>query len=165
MVTRKRTLAAAVVALILALAVHPARAQTQAVGPTTATPALTLAEAAEGAGRVLIGQLFVVSGLYKIGNFAGVAARMTAVGLPAAEVLLVPTIALEVGAGLALAANWHTDWAAAALAAFVVAVTPLFHNYWAIPDAVAAMQQHRLFVRNLAVLGGLLTVFGGEQQH
>ena len=34
-------------------------------------------KAAEGAGRVLIGQLFVVSGLYKIGNFAGVAARMT----------------------------------------------------------------------------------------
>ena len=126
---------------------------------------VTGGELAQGAGRVFMGQLFIVSGLRKIGNFAGTAARMASAGLPAAEALLVPTIGLEVGAGLALALNWYPDWAAGALSAFVVPVTLIFHNFWAIPNAAEAMQQQQLFLRNVAILGGLLTVAGQSENH
>ena len=155
---RQRTLAGALIALAIAVSSPAAVAQPAANSPSVAA-AQGFDRMVEGAGRVLIGQLFVISGAGKIGNFAGTAARMTAVGLPAAEALLVPVIALEVGAGLALALDWHADWATAALSAFVVVVSPLFHNFWAIPDAMEAMRQQQLFLRNLAVLGGLLTVY------
>ena len=155
---RQGTLAGALIALAIALPGSVAHAQPAASSPSVAM-AQSLDQMVEGAGRVLIGQLFVISGASKIANFSGTAARMTAVGLPAAEILLVPTIGLEVGAGLALALDWHADWATAALSGFVIAVSPLFHNFWAIPDAVEAMRQRQLFLRNLAVLGGLLTVF------
>jgi len=145
--------------------IEPARAQTGTVQPVTAAApgpaaAWTVDDVLRGSGRVLLGQLFIWSASTKIANYAGTAARMTAYSLPAAELLLIPTIALQLGGGLALAFNWHADWAAAALAAFVVPTSLVFHNFWAIANPAIAMQQQISFLKNVAILGGLLTVVG-----
>jgi putative oxidoreductase len=57
--------------------------------------------------------------------------------------------------GAALIVGYKTRWAAAALALFTVAAAVLFHNYWAMPAAQQMMQQI-LFLKNLAITGGLL---------
>ena len=142
----------------------PTQAQTEAAAPGAATASgISASEITLSAGRVLLGQLFVIAGARKIPNFSGTAARMTAYGLPVAEMLLVPTIALEIGGGLALALNWHPEVAAATLAAFTVPTTLVFHRFWAIPDAVAALREQTQFIKNAAVLGGLLTVAASSQ--
>jgi putative oxidoreductase len=123
---------------------------------------MSLSELAEVTGRVLLAQLFVISGVRKIANFSGTAAYMASYGLPFSEVLLVPTIALEVGGGLMLATGWHSGLAAGALAAFTLPTTFIFHRFWAYPTALEAMQQQALFLKNLAILGGLLSVLAQD---
>jgi putative oxidoreductase len=77
-----------------------------------------------------------------------------------------PTLAVIVGlfemlAGIALALGLGTRWAALSLAAFTVVATLLFHAYWAAP-ADHQMVQQLLFLKNLAVIGGLLIIATSE---
>lgn len=106
-------------------------------------------------GRVALGALFFISGLAKIGRFAGVAGYMASKGLPAAEFLLTATIALEVGAGLALAVGWRVRYAAWALIAFTALATVFFHAFWS-AEASAYQNQLNHFLKNIAIMGGLL---------
>lgn len=118
---------------------------------TTMTDGLALV------GRVLLAWLFLVSGVDKLGAFAGTAGYIASTGLPMPEVLAVATIALEIGGGLLLAIGFKARWAAAAFAAFTLVATLLFHNYWAAPEAQQFMQR-LMFLKNLSIVGGLLMV-------
>jgi len=106
-------------------------------------------------GRTLLGALFLISGLAKIGRFAGVAGFMASKGLPAADILLVATIALEVAGGLALIAGWRVRYAAWALLAFTGLAAVIFHAFWA-AEAPAYQNQLNHFLKNIAIMGGLL---------
>jgi putative oxidoreductase len=108
-------------------------------------------------GRAFLGALFLISGLFKIVGFAGVAGWMASSGLPAAEVLLVLTIAIEIVGGLLLVIGWQSRIAALALAAFLVPVTIVFHGFWN-ADAAHFNDQLTAFLKNLAILGGMLLV-------
>lgn len=114
-------------------------------------------------GRALAGLLFLVSGINKILGFSYVAGWMSSSGLPAAGVLLTLTILLEVGAGLALITGFQARFGAAALALFLVPVTLIFHGFWH-ADAAELQNQLNHFMKNVAILGGMLVVFGIEQQ-
>lgn len=118
---------------------------------TTMTDGLALV------GRVLLAWLFLVSGVDKLGAFAGTAGYIASTGLPMPELLAVATIALEIGGGLLLAIGFKARWAAAAFAAFTLVATLLFHNYWAAPEAQQFMQR-LMFLKNLSIVGGLLMV-------
>jgi len=112
-------------------------------------------------GRVLLAWLFVPAGWGKIAGFSGVAGYIASKGIPFPEVCAALAIAVELGLGLMLLVGWQTRWAALGLAIFVAVITPIFHAYWAVPEAQQMMQQ-QAFNKNLAVLGGLLalTAFG-----
>lgn len=105
----------------------------------------------------LVGLLFVVAGWTKIGGFDYVAGWMTGMGLPAASILLVLTIALEIGAGLLLIIGYRTRWAALALVAFTIPTTLIFHAFWNV-DATQFAEQQTAFLKNLAIIGGLLMI-------
>lgn len=106
-------------------------------------------------GRTLLGALFLISGLAKIGRFAGVAGFMTSKGLPAADMLLVATIALEVAGGLALIAGWRVRHVAWALLVFTGLAAVIFHAFWA-AEPTAYQNQLNHFLKNVAIMGGLL---------
>ena len=112
-------------------------------------------------GRALAGVLFVVSGIGKVLGFAGVAAWMNAAGIPAAGLLLVLTILLEIGGGLALITGFQARFAALALAVFLVPVTLIFHGFWS-ADAAEFQNQLNHFLKNVAILGAMLAVFSIE---
>lgn len=109
-------------------------------------------------GRILLASLFLVSGTLKIVGFAGTLGYMQAVGLPATTLLLVLTIVVEVGGGLALAFGWKTRWAALVLAGFVLIATFVFHQFWSVPPEQVQNQLNH-FLKNIAIIGGLLCVF------
>ena len=102
------------------------------------------------AGRVLLAQLFLVSGLGKIAHYAGTQGYMAAKGLPGALLPLV--ILLEVGGGLLLVIGFQTRWVALALATFSVLVALVFHL---VPSDQGQMIN---FMKNLSIAGGLLIV-------
>ena len=108
-------------------------------------------------GRIFLAVIFVVSGFTKISGFEGLVGQIASKGFPAAQVFAVATIVIEIGAGLLLIAGWKARWAAFLLAVFTAIVTIFFHNFWAMPEAQKMMQQIQ-FMKNLALIGGLLMV-------
>ena len=109
------------------------------------------------AGRLLLANIFVISGFDKIGGFAGTAKYMAAKGMPMPEVLLVGAIAIEFIGGLMLAVGWKARWAAWVILGFTLIASFVFHPYWSVPaDQVHA--ETIQFNKNLAIVGGLLYV-------
>jgi putative oxidoreductase len=109
-------------------------------------------------GRVLIAALFLVAGFGKIMGFAGTAGYMAKLGFPAPEVMTAISILIEAGGGILLIIGWKTRWVAWGLAIFVVIATLAAHRFWEIPDAAQMMGQRIHFLKNLAIIGGLLFV-------
>lgn len=108
-------------------------------------------------GRVLIAVLFVPAGFGKIAGFAGTAGYIASKGLPLPEVGVVIAIVVELGGGLLILAGFGTRIAALALAAFTLVASVIFHNYWGVP-ADQQMMQQLMFFKNIAIVGGLLTL-------
>jgi putative oxidoreductase len=109
--------------------------------------------------RILLALMFVLAGFGKLAGLERTAGYIASNGLPLPMVLAVATGVLELVAGVLLIIGWQARWAALALAAFTVVASVLFHNFWAMP-AEQQMMQQLMFMKNLAVTGGLLLVFG-----
>lgn len=108
--------------------------------------------------RVMLALMFVMAGASKFANLEGTAGYIASGGLPMPAVLAVLTAALELLGGLALALGFQARFAALALAVFTVVASLLFHKFWAVP-AEQVMVQQLMFMKNIAVAGGLLFVF------
>jgi len=106
-------------------------------------------------GRLLMAYLFVPSGFGKLMGFAGTVGYIASKGVPLPEVCAAIAVAAELGLGLLLLVGWKARWAALGMAVFTLVITPIFHNYWAVPDAQVMMQKLN-FTKNLAIVGGLL---------
>ena len=108
-------------------------------------------------GRIALAALFLWSAYGKLVYMDGNVGYMKAYGVPAAELLIWPALLVEFVAGGMLLAGWKVRWAALALIVFTVPATFIFHAYWGVPaDQVLNQQIH--FMKNLAVVGGLLSV-------
>ncbi|MEO5661635.1 MAG: DoxX family protein [Polaromonas sp.] len=108
-------------------------------------------------GRILLALLFVPAGFGKITGFAGTVAYIASKGVPLPELAAAAAVGVELGLGLLLLLGWQTRWAALGIALFTVVITFIFHNFWAVP-AEQVMAQQQNFFKNLAIVGGLLTV-------
>jgi putative oxidoreductase len=110
-------------------------------------------------GRILVAPLFLLSGIGKITGFAGTAAGMTAKGLPAAELLLVITIVVEIGGALMILLGWRARLGALLLFLWLIPVTLLYHGFWAVPPEQFAMQRAQ-FLKNLGLMSAMLFIVG-----
>jgi putative oxidoreductase len=109
---------------------------------------VTLATAAEVAGRVLLASLFLLAGLNKFGAYSATAAYMSSAGVPGA--LLPAVIATEVLGALAIILGWKTRVAAIVLAGFSLLTAFTFHSNFA--DQI----QMIMFLKNVSIAGGFL---------
>ena len=117
-----------------------------------------LADWAEVLGRVALGLLFLWSAYTKFAYADANVGYMKAYGMPMAGLLIWPAALLELIAGAMLALGWKARWAALALALFTLVSMFIFHAYWSVPaDQVLDQQTH--FMKNVAIIGGLLFVF------
>jgi putative oxidoreductase len=109
------------------------------------------------AGRVFLSPLFLLAGFGKLTGFAGAAGYIASKGLPMPQVLAGLAVIAELGGGLALLFGFKTRLVAWLLVLFLIIITPIFHNFWAAAaDQVQNQQNH--FMKNLAILGGMLMV-------
>lgn len=98
--------------------------------------------------RVLLAQIFLLSGIFKVGGYEGTQAYMEAMGVPG--ILLPLVIVIEIVGGLALVAGWQTKWVSLALAGFTLVAAVIFHNN------LGDQMQMIMFMKNIAITGGLL---------
>ena len=108
-------------------------------------------------GRILIGVLFLMSGLSKIAAPAATQGYIASVGLPLPVVSYAIAVAVEVLGSSLLIAGVRTRFVAAGMAMFALATAVTFHKNFA--------DQNQLihFMKNIAIMGGLFQVvaFGG----
>lgn len=108
----------------------------------------TLFNLAAPAGRTLLGSVFLLSGLTKIGAYEATQGYMDAMGVPGA--LLPAVIAFEVLAPIALIVGFYARTAAFLLAGFSIVTALIFHFDFA--DQIQTI----MFLKNLSIAGGLL---------
>ncbi len=108
-------------------------------------------------GRLLLAVLFLPAGIGKITGFAGTVGYIASVGLPMPTVGAVLAILVEVLGSVALILGYRTRLASTVLALFTLVASFFFHAYWSAPAEQQFVTQ-LLFFKNIAVVGGLLTL-------
>ena len=116
------------------------------------------------AGRILLALIFLASGLGKVGDWSQTAGYMASKGMPLVPFFLAGAILLEVGGGLSVLLGFRARIGAAALIVFLVPATLIFHNFWAL-QGMERQVNMIMFLKNLAIMGGLLLVvaFGARR--
>ena len=102
------------------------------------------------ASRLLLALIFIVAGYGKIGGYSGTQGYMEAMGVPGALLPLV--IVVELGGGVLLLVGFQARLASFLLAGFTLLTAALFHYH------PADQMQMIMFMKNLAITGGLLLV-------
>lgn len=104
-------------------------------------------------GRVLLGLIFVMSGINKIADPQGTQQYMAAMGITTATTFLYAgAVFMEVAGGLSLLLGVWAKWGATALIVFMIPTTLVFHTNF------GDQNQTIHFLKNLAMIGGLLYV-------
>lgn len=109
------------------------------------------------AARVLLAQVFIVSGAGKLKAFAATAAFMGNLGIPASQLMLVLTIALELGGGVLLVLGWQARCIAIAFFIFTFLTALIVHPFWSAETQNIGGQLNN-FMKNLAIMGGMLFI-------
>ena len=113
---------------------------------------------AEAFGRLLISSLFLIEAIKKFFNPDVTMMYMSDHSVP--EFIFYPSLAFEFIIPLLLIAGYKVRIVASLLALFVVSVTLIFHTHHIIADSM----ELTAFLKNLAIIGGLLIIISNKPQ-
>lgn len=102
--------------------------------------------------RTLIAAIFLMAGTEKVFDFSGTQQYMASKGMPLTALFLVGAILAELGGGLSVLLGLKARWGATALFLFLIPTTLIFHTEFSVQLQVI------MFMKNLAIMGGLLMV-------
>ena len=107
-------------------------------------------------GRIFYSLIFVMASL---GHFSQATIAFAASqGVPFASISVPLSGVMALLGGLSVAVGYKAKWGALLLALFLVPVTVMLHNFWAVPDPMLAQMQQAMFMKNVAMLGGALLI-------
>lgn len=100
---------------------------------------------------------YLQGGLVKSLDFGGAVAEMQHFGIAPAAPFAAATVALELGASIAILFGWWRWLAALALAAFTLAATFMANRFWELAPPARFMAANGFF-EHLGLVGGFLLV-------
>jgi putative oxidoreductase len=103
----------------------------------------------------MIALIFVISAVIKIVAFSGTAAAMAKKGIPMTELLLVISIVVELSGALMIIVGWKARLGAAALFLWMIPVSLLYHNFWAM-EGQEQFINRIMFLKNISMMGAML---------
>lgn len=103
-------------------------------------------------GRVLLGLVFLLAGWMKLTGFSAFVGQLGQTGFPLPSLFAVLAIIFEFGGALLLISGFHVRLAAWMLIIFTAIATVVYH------DPMSNQVQMMMFMKNLAIIGGLLYV-------
>lgn len=107
--------------------------------------------------RILLAAVFLTAGVRKLLGVAASAGYLAKLGFPMPEVMVWVAIVIEIGGAVLLITGWHARRAAWLLILFVAIATAMAHRFWEF-DAAQYNNQLNHFLKNAAIIGGLLYV-------
>jgi len=125
------------------------RSQSQTQAPALAAPVVLF-------GRLFFALIFLAAGPNNFASQTIAYAAAQGVPLPSIGVPLAGILAIL--GGLSVLLGYHARVGAWLIALFLVGVTPLMHNFWAVTDPMARQMQMIMFMKNLSMLGGALLI-------
>lgn len=111
-------------------------------------------------GRALLGLYFIVPGISKITGWAAMSAYMEQHGVPLIPVLLAFTTILQIGGGACLAIGYRAQLMAFLLAGLTLMINLFMHDFWNVYEGTDQGHETQNFIKNLAIMAGLLYVAG-----
>jgi len=112
-------------------------------------------------GRFLLGLYFVLPGITKINGYGGTEQYMLQHCVPLTAIPLPLTIILQIGGGAALILGWRTRAMALMLAVMTVVINLFMHDFWNVYEGLSQAHETQNFVKNLAIMAGLLALAAG----
>ncbi|HTP66609.1 MAG TPA: DoxX family protein [Geobacteraceae bacterium] len=107
-------------------------------------------------GRILFSAIFIEAGP---GHFSRqTIAYAAGHGVPLATIAVPLSGAMAIAGGLSILLGYRARIGAWLLVLFLVPVTLMMHNFWAITDPMAARMQQIMFMKNMAMLGAALLI-------
>lgn len=107
--------------------------------------------------RLCLASIFIFAGASKFIFYDPTSTYMISKGFTAVPLFLIGAAILELIGGLSLLFGYKTRFGATILLLFMIPTTLIFHDFWNATDADQALQQI-MFLKNLAIFGGLLYV-------
>jgi putative oxidoreductase len=107
-------------------------------------------------GRILFSAIFVMSGFLHFSQQE--IAYATQSGVPWAKLLVPASGVLALVGGLSILLGYRAKIGAWLLVLFLVPVTLMMHNFWAVKDPMMAQMQMAMFLKNVTMLGGALLI-------
>ncbi len=106
-------------------------------------------------GRILLSAIFIFSGFSKVFAFRFFAGMLAGKGFPLATLAMAIAIFIEVVGGLAILTGFEAKVTGWIVFLYLIPTTLLFHNFWTM-QGMARMDNQVHFMKNLAIMGGLL---------
>ena len=107
-------------------------------------------------GRVLYAMIFVMAGP---GHFtANTIAYAASKGVPLASIAVPLSGIISLVGGLSIALGYRAKWGGWLIVLFLVPVTVMIHNFWAMSEPNVARIDQIMFMKNLSMLGGALLI-------
>ncbi len=108
-------------------------------------------------GRIAIAVIFLLAGISKFLNPEATSLYMASKGMTIFPFFMYSAATVEIIGGLSLLFGFKTRCGALLLALFLIPATMIFHDFWNVGPGEEALQKV-LFLKNLAIFGGLLFV-------
>jgi putative oxidoreductase len=107
-------------------------------------------------GRILYAAIFIMAAP---GHFsAGTIGYAASQGVPLASIAVPFSGLIALAGGLSILLGYRAKWGAWLIVLFLVPVTVMMHNFWALTDPNAAQMQQIMFMKNLSMLGAALMI-------
>ena len=117
---------------------------------------LSVSSAVVLTGRVLFSLIFVLASL---GHFSHQEIAFAAQqGVPLASIAVPFSGVMALLGGLSVLLGYKAKWGAWLLIAFLVPVTLMLHQFWAVKDPMMAQMQMAMFMKNVSMIGGALLI-------
>jgi uncharacterized membrane protein YphA (DoxX/SURF4 family) len=114
-------------------------------------------------GRLMFGGFFLYNGINHLKERKTLGQYAQSKNVPKPEAAVVASgVALLFG-GTSILLGIKPKLGAAAIAGFLLGVSPVMHNFWSTEDPAQRMNDMINFGKNLALLGGALALMGVEE--
>lgn len=112
-------------------------------------------------GRVLLGLYFIIPGITKVTGYDATSQYMADHGMILISFFLILTIIIQIGGGLIMVAGYQTKITAFILAGLTLVISVVMHDFWTMPAGeLQTGHETQNFVKNMAIMAGLLAVAG-----
>jgi len=115
-----------------------------------------------GLGRLVVGGFFLYNGLNHLTHVDAMEGYAASKNTPSPRFDVEATGTLLVASGASMALGIKPALGALGAIAFLVAVTPMMHDFWAQTDPQQKQNEMVNFSKNVALLGATVALFGAE---